>query len=354
MEHHVQAIRQPLPEIDRLLAEALPAKEGNDLLVYRPSWDNIPDPVPAMLTLNDIKLVTAGNLSVFIAGAGAGKSALCEAVCSAGLNPSGDCFGLAVDTTGIIHYTDTERSQYDHARSWLRTMRRAGIEHGTTPDRLNFELISTLPSVESRRAYLESVIETPDLALLILDGLADFVPDVNDAETSNAFLFWLLSEAKRRSFGIITTLHPNPADKERKPRGHLGSEAVRRAESVLCIAKDQESGTRTISMDFRYGKNRNDADTVSAAFQWDEAAGMFLSCNPPAKKPAAAEKYTRIIEQLREIKNQWPFAELIEKAAEIVGKPGQETVGAGIYRRLRERKLIVKDSSGLWLLVANQ
>ena len=104
---------------------------------------------------------------------------------------------------------------------------------------------------------------------------------MNDAEASNAFLFWLLSEAKQKGFAILGTLHPNPADADKKGRGHLGSEAMRRAESVLAIAKEGE--VKTLSMDFRYGKNRNDTDTASCSFLWDETARCSFRAISPKR-----------------------------------------------------------------------
>jgi hypothetical protein len=259
-------------------------------------------------------------MALIIAGAGTGKSALCEAVCSASLNRGVDNFQFLTSGSGLTFYIDTERSQQDHARSWLRTMRRADIKHGQTVENLRFELISCLPSIETRRQYLQSIVTTSGLTLLILDGLADFVCDVNDPEQSNEFLFWLLSEAKARYFGIMATLHPNPNDHDKKGRGHLGSEAMRRAESVLAIQKDGATGSRTISMDFAHGKNRNDGDTVSSSFSWNDDLCMFTSCEAPETKPAARQKQDVLIVALQARQPIYTYTELITAITEISGK----------------------------------
>jgi hypothetical protein len=317
--------------------------------VYTPNWDNIPPETPSILLLNGKKILSPGNLSLVIAGAGSGKSAVCEAICAASINGETDSFHFTVNAPGMTFYVDTERSKQDHGRSWLRTMKRAGIETGTIPGNLRFELISTLPSVKTRKQYLSAVVDLPDLSLLLLDGLGDFVPDVNDAESSNAFLFWLLSEAKQKGFGILGTLHPNPADADKKGRGHLGSEAMRRAESVLAIAK--EGDVKTLSMDFRYGKNRNDADTASCSFQWNDTAMMFLSCEKPEKKPAAQQRQDDLIGALRAKKTVYSFSELIDTISEITGKP--KTAARSIYQRLRTAGKLVQ-SGDLWGIISNE
>jgi len=279
-------------------------------IIFVPSWDNIPPEIPATLTIAENKILSPGNLCLIIAGAGHGKSAVCEAVCAAGINPEADSFSFAVNSGGLVCYIDTERSKQDHGRSWLRTMKRASVKNGSMPENLRFELISTLPSVTARRHYLQNIIALPNLRLLLLDGLADFVPDTNDAETSNAFLFWLLSEAKQRDFGIFATLHPNPTDPDKKARGHLGSEAMRRAESVLSIKKNVESGIRTISMDFAHGKNRNDADNAEASFCWEDTAGMFLSCDAPERPKGKTIAALDDVKSLIKTRGKWSFNEL--------------------------------------------
>jgi hypothetical protein len=318
-------------------------------MVYAPNWNNIPEEAPPIMLLGEIKLLSPGNLSLLIAGNGTGKSATCEAIVSAGITQLADSLQFKNNASGVTAYIDTERSQADHSRSWVRTMRRSNTHPGEIPPKLKFELVSTLPSVESRVKYLKEVVEIPELTLLILDGLADFVIDVNEAENCNEFLFWLLSQAKLKNFGIFATLHPNPTDKDKKARGHLGSEAMRRAESVIGISKDRESGVRLITMDFMHGKNRNDTDSAEAAFQWDDSVMMFVSCDPPeGKKPAVQARKEELLNALRE-KPTYTFIELIEAIVKHTGKTTDQA--KGMYQRLKKENKLVTNG-GLWAVVS--
>lgn len=318
-------------------------------LVYAPCWDNLPPDTPAILTLADTKILSPGNLCLIIAGNGTGKSAISEVVCTAVINPEADTFNFKVNSTGLVFYVDTERSKGDHARSWLRTMNRASIKTGTIPENLRFELISTLPNVEARREYLSKIVELPNLSILLLDGLGDFVPDVNDAETSNSFLFWLLSEAKQKNFGIFATIHPNPNDKEKKGRGHLGSEAMRRAESVLSIARDHETEIRTLGMNFTHGKNRNDADNTEVSFCWDDTVGMFISCTAPIAPKGKTVRERQDILTIMSKKPEWVYSELCAVIMEGIGK--RKRTAEGKIKDLVALEKIVKNEAGLYSVV---
>jgi hypothetical protein len=78
---------------------------------------------------------------------------------------------------------------------------------------------------------------------------------------------------------ILTTLHPNKGSIT--PRGHIGSEIVREAESVIGVMS--EGDVRTMTTDFTHGKSRNAAH-VTSSFAWSDNASMFIQCDKPDKR----------------------------------------------------------------------
>jgi len=203
----------PFDDITSLLKETcLVVVKNDESSIFRPTWDNIPPDTPPLLTLNNTRICSAGNLTLLIAQHGAGKSTIGEVTCAARLSPSADTFGLKAIQKGLFFYVDTEQSRQDHSKLWLRTMKRADIGRGIIPENLRFELIKMIPTLKMRLRYLDSIMASPELSLLILDGLADFVKDVNDPGECNEFLYWILSEATKRDFGILSSIHHNPAD----------------------------------------------------------------------------------------------------------------------------------------------
>ena len=73
----------------------------------------------------------------------------------------------------------------------------------------------------------------------LIDGIADFISSVNDEEQSNAIVKQLEHLATVYNTLIIVVIHRNPNDN--KVRGHLGSQLIRKSESVLAIKKDGDS-----------------------------------------------------------------------------------------------------------------
>lgn len=332
-------------EVWQSIHKAKPDESTVENQVFIPTWDNRPPQTPAILELNGNRIGSPGNLSLIVAGPGAGKSALCECVLAGKLNPEADTFGIRVYTHRPILYLDTERSKGDHWQSFSRTMRRAGIVSGSQTPGIHFELIAMLPNIGQRRARLNALIRDIRPGLVILDGLGDFVLDPNDPLECNAWIFEIMALSKQNEFGILATIHPNPGDTvNRKARGHLGSEAMRRAESVLLLSRDTVTNQRTLTMDFANGKNRNAGDNLETYFSWDEMTQMFLSCpDGRTEKPAAREKYTEIAETLAG--QSYTFSELIGRIAEITGKP--EAASKSLYQRMKGKGFFVQDGQ-LW------
>jgi hypothetical protein len=193
--------------------------------------------------------------------------------------------------------------------------------------------------VEKRRIRLLRLIDEIKPGIIILD--------VNEAAEVNAWTFSILAQAKEKDFCIFGTLHPNPSDKiDRKARGHLGSELMRRAESVLSLTRD-ESGQRTVTMNFTHGKNRNAADNLESYFSWNDMEEMFISC-PDSRtyKPKVRERQAEILNLLAG--KTWTFADL---RAEIVKTNGGSPEAAKqLMLRLKKQNRL-KVSGHVWEVV---
>jgi hypothetical protein len=90
-------------------------------------------------------------------------------------------------------------------------------------------------------AYLKS---TPDVAILIIDGLLDCIDNMNNEEESKKLTKILRKWAKVHDILIITVLHLGK--KDRMSLGHIGSSCDRYAQSTLEVEKTK-AGTYTLS-----------------------------------------------------------------------------------------------------------
>jgi hypothetical protein len=237
-----------------------------------------PIPTP-MLTLAGQAVATRGNISTLSGQAKSGKSAAIGAILAALIGGAGDCLGFAAPAgEGNVLWMDTEQAPYDAWRVLDRGLRR--LKRPSPPDwlhgyrTLDLTIADRLPGLKLLLTFLKP-------RFVILDGVADFVVDVNDAGESNALVEALNGLAVEYNVPILCVLHENPVTMKgagTKGRGHLGSQLERKSESNLRLEKD---GDTTII----YGERCRSAHFPkdgAPAFQWSDLAEMHVSIDPEA------------------------------------------------------------------------
>ena len=80
-------------------------------------------------------------------------------------------------------------------------------------------------------AIEQALIDTENVGLLIIDGIADLVSDVNDLEQSNLCVQKLMEWTAKFNCHIMTVIHSNAGTS--KPTGHLGSFLEKKAETQI-------------------------------------------------------------------------------------------------------------------------
>lgn len=335
-------------DVDTRRDERMHAPQERSRYIYTPTPDNEPPDLPPVVSLNDARILCVGNITVVTALPGVGKSAVCEAIAAAAINPHADTFGITTPANARVLYVDGERSARDHWVAMDRTRRRANIPAGGwVPEHVRYRLYAMEPKIKTRQHELECDIEEHHPDIVVLDGLGDFIRDPNDAGEVSEFIYALDAGAKRGNYGIIATVHPNPGSD--KARGHMGSEAMRRAEAVLLLKKNPD-GSRTLHSNFQHGKVRNDRDNLQSSFTWDDERRMFLSCanpDPTAQKQAA--RYERAAATYAS--TPIGFNELARAVAE--GEGFTERNGKRWVDAMRERGFIVMTAAGLYVDASN-
>jgi hypothetical protein len=285
--------------------------------VFRPTWANKPAGDPITLELNGVRCGSAGNLTSIVALAGIGKSSVCEAISSAAINPSADNLGFCITIQNPrVLYIDTERVHSDHWTSWSRVMRRADVKEGDHIDHVNWYAIVTLATVEEKRKLLEELLKKNTYDFVLLDTVADFLTDVNSIEQTAELSNWIRGLANEHEFTAILTIHSNPSlEGSNKARGHLGSELLRRSETVFKLEHDRAIDQRTLTTSFSLGKNRS-ADVAETYFSWDENKGMFTSLllDGRGKKGRKGPDYEALANELAG--TDWIYTDLVKKIVE--------------------------------------
>ena len=194
------------------------------------------------------------------------------------------------------------------------------------PDYCGFYSLKQMADVNKRFDWIVSAIREHHPGIILIDGIGDLVHDPNDLGQATTVIQGLMAVADECGTCVLTTIHGNPkvgTDKrDEKARGHLGSELMRKAESVLMIQSSGTSDIRTLTSAFMHGKNRS-GGTVSSSFRWDDGKKMMVTCEDALDntKPVKVNKYEAMASRLRETKAYpWAWTELRDAVLGIQGK----------------------------------
>ena len=248
----------------------------------------IPPRPPTRYWLGETSICTAGNLTAIAAAIKSGKSSVLTAMMASAMtaSPQGlDFLGFRssnLEGHALIHI-DTEQSREDHDDLVRRSIRRAGL--GAPPPWLYSFCLTGMP-VKDLQALLWLMMETAftlhrGIHSVLIDGVADMVPDVNDPETSNAFVSDLHGHAILYKCPIIGIIHLNPGTE--KTRGHLGSQLERKSETNLRM--EREGDTEAIVLWADKTRKAPILKRTAPRFAWSDEAGMHVSVDyRPADK----------------------------------------------------------------------
>ena len=312
--------KEKITQIEQTIFEIKDSILPSDKRIYFPNWDNSPPEQESIIKFNGTHLLSKGGLMCLCAKAGVGKSSLTEAFVSSHLNDKSDSLAVKVylnPKRNKVLICDTERSAWESHKAWFKLMKRAKIKKGSNIDKkVIFANLKAL-SVDEKKDFVKNIMEeNNDIGLIIFDGSSDFIYNTNDQVESNKFIEWL--NTFNPNIALICTIHTNPNDN--KPRGHLGSELLRKCESVLLAKKEGE--LYTLTTDFEdYGKNRH-GKHQSVNYKYSDEEDMFIVTDekPTKTKPIVNEKYKQMANDIFGENEHLKFGEIVNSIAKITSK----------------------------------
>jgi hypothetical protein len=313
------------------------------------SVSNQTDKPKLRVWLGGSQICTSGNLSALIAQAKAGKSTVVGAILAAFLGADEDeALGFkAANPEGfaVLHF-DTEQSNYDSDQLIRRSMARAGVP--VVPRWfLSYRLAGLQPKQVRlciQKAITRAIKAYRGVALIVIDGVADAVVDVNDPSEGNPYIAELQGTAIDRDCPILCIIHQNPhgaikakGPESSKARGHLGSQLERKCESNIYITKGDD-GVSVLWSDKMRGAPIPLAR--GPAFAWhDELSRHVLVRNPYAE---LTEKKTSALAP--ELDVAWPSNAGSMKKADLVEQLSKRN---SYTTRTAERRLKAMIDGGL-------
>jgi len=198
----------------------------------------IPAP-PVILSFNDSTICTLGNFSLLMGKAKSRKTFLITALAAAAISGRSNITGLdgsLLEDRKVILF-DTEQSDYHAHQTVKRICTQARNSH---PD--NFIAYALRPLTPAERVeVIDHVIQTVERpGIVIIDGIRDLLSrGINDEEEATRIISTILKWTHKYQLHIMLVLHQNKNDLN--ARGHIGTEAVNKAEAVISVSKDNRN-----------------------------------------------------------------------------------------------------------------
>lgn len=285
-----------------------------DLANWAADWeDNILDltkatPTPAPVFLRgDSIVLSRENLLLLTGRRKSGKSLFTSWLAGVAIS-GGSWGGITAPQPFRVLWPDTEQSSAHAARCIERALLIAG-----RPATQNApELVPLYLRTKSPRDRVNAIVSAvhklrPDL--VIIDGVADLVADVNDLKEAQDIVERLTKICSRYNCAIVAVLHCNEGEvNNTKGRGHLGSELERKSETTLLLNKSKDGNTEvkeTSSRNaafasFRFSRSPEDLpqEVVAAAAAQPQTEGQHQAQEKPKKETCRAG-ILRIIEDMQ-------------------------------------------------------
>lgn len=179
----------------------------------------------------EITIGTMSNFLLIIGKAKSRKTFLCTILLAAAI--ASRALGLkGYLSDKVIVLFDTEQSKYHVQRTAKRILALSGVDNPKSF--VVFSLRKYSPS--ERLIFMKRVIEeTANLGIALIDGIRDSVTSINDEAEATSLVSEVLRLTEEKAFHLVAVIHENKNDKN--ARGHLGTELVNKAETVLSVRK---------------------------------------------------------------------------------------------------------------------
>jgi hypothetical protein len=206
-----------------------------------------------ILTQSDNPVFFPKTINVIQGKAGVHKSRLAQIISSAMLRKNGQplhllSFSKDNSRSYAICYVDTERNLSEQLPYALQQIQiRAGYNIEDHPE--NFDYISLLEFDRKERfdvlneylVYIRTKYNRH--VFIILDVITDCVYNFNDAKDSMALIDMMNISINRYDVTFLCLIHENPGSTD-KARGHLGTEIMNKASTVIQVGFERDHDRR--------------------------------------------------------------------------------------------------------------
>lgn len=203
---------------------------------------DIPSP-PPVLYQGERVMISKGDFSVVVGAAKSRKTFCVSAMVGAYMCTDEYMNMSSPNDAGSVLWIDTEQSIYHAAKVARRVCRIAGLPTNQKTDRFRM-LCFREYGPGKRRELTDKAIRLYRPSLVVVDGAADLILDVNDSSESARLATMFMDITKELDNHIVTVLHTNPGGD--KPRGHLGTNFLNKAQALFIVRADGDISTVSV------------------------------------------------------------------------------------------------------------
>lgn len=258
--------------------------------------------------------------------------------------------GVLPDDKKTVLFFDNEQGLYHANRT-----RKAACKLAEVPNPENFRVFRLRQySVEERLQYIEwAIYNLPNIGVVFIDGIRDLIRSINDESEATMITHKLLKWTEEQNIHIVCLLHMNKNDKN--ARGHVGTEILNKAESIISISKDTENKNISV-VECELSREK---DFEPFAFEINELEVPVIieswSKSPDKKERAvtpltiAHETHLIIVKQVFSLKSNPTYGELvrlIKIAMEKVGKSIGDNKAKDFITYYQEERYLKKIGEG--------
>jgi hypothetical protein len=139
----------------------------------------------------------------------------------------------------VFHF-DTEQSKFHAQKVFNRTLRITG-EDSSKYHTYALRKLGPKDRTEFIKYCLYNKFNAEEVGLVVIDGIADLINDVNNIEESNDIVQQVMKWSQELNCAIICVIHQNYGTE--KATGHLGSALLKKAETALFVKKEGTMAT---------------------------------------------------------------------------------------------------------------
>ena len=255
-----------------------------------------------------------------------------------------------------VLYVDTEQSPHHCLNVMERIMRMAGLPDDRDNENLEFLALRKYTPEQRIRIVEQAIYHTPNLGLVIIDGIRDMVYDINSPSESTRIISKLMQWTDDRQIHIHTILHQNKGDEN--ARGHIGTELNNKAETVLLVEKDKSNGDiskvsamHIRAMDFEpfaFRINDRALPELMENYQTEtKAPGRPQGERFDACKDISEQQHRIALEAAFSLQDEYGYKELgkaLKESYALVGIPLSDNKLVKLITVLKNKRMIVQEN----------